>query len=232
MEGGIVKGIRVAPTCRAIPVLLLLVAVGVLSAPASGLAAAGAAPLAWDAARPITWSDFRGRAPANATSMTQAAAIHMTLGWHAVLNVTWEERTRRWQGVIDRAAVTVTNTMEPLESWVALGKERSEVLQHEQRHFDLNEVYRRRLFNALAGLRAEGTTRAAAEQALRDALQETSSRLLAQASEAQARYDEETSHGTNALKQAEWSASIASWLTSLPLPPQEGKPQTRPGFGG
>ncbi len=109
--------------------------------------------------------------------MTQAAAIHMTLGWHAVLNVTWEERTRRWQGVIDRRPLTVTNTMDPLESWVALGKERSEVLQHEQRHFDLNEVYRRRLFNALAGLRAEGTTRAAAEQALRDALQQTSSRL-------------------------------------------------------
>jgi len=210
---------RQARMQRAIALLLtiLLGAAIAFSAWGAGSAASPTAPIAWDATRPLTWSEFRGPPPADAALRCEAAAIAMTLGWYATCTISNDPQSGRWRAAVDDALLSVTNTMDPLRSWVALSAQRGDILRHEQRHFDLNECYRRRLKSALLGLEREGPTADAAEQALQAALNQTAQRVLAEANDAQSRYDTLTAHGVDAAGQAQWDALIVSWLTGVPM---------------
>jgi predicted secreted Zn-dependent protease len=108
--------------------------------------------------------------------------------------------------------VTVTNTMEPSLSWVVAGKATAQVLRHEQGHFDLNEVYRRKLEVNLACLQAQSATKEGAIDALNATLHQKASEILGQLQAAQARYDAEAGYGSNPTGQAQWEALIAAWL--------------------
>ena len=171
-------------------------------------AAANAAGIEWNEASPITWSLFQCSAPADAAHRSEAAAIHMTIRWHASYAVTSNGST--WIGHVQ--SVTVTNTMEPSLSWVVAGKASARVLQHEQSHFDLNEVYRRKLAILLPCLQAQSPTKEGAAAALDAALRRKANEVLSQLQKAQARYDAETGHGNDAAGQARWEAQIAAWL--------------------
>ncbi len=185
-------------------VLFLLVFLVTLGAPAT----ANVAGIEWDEASPITWALFQCSAPADAVNRSEAAAIHMTIRWHASYSVTSSGST--WIGHVQ--SVTVTNTMEPSLSWVVPGKADAGVLQHEQAHFDLNEVYRRKLAILLPCLQAQSPTKQGAIDALNAALHRKASEVLAQLQKAQARFDAETRHGNGASAQARWEAQIATWL--------------------
>ena len=67
----------------------------------------------WDQAAPITWNLFQGTPPADASQRTEAAAIHMTIRWHASYSVS-SITGSTWTGEV--ASITVTNTMEPADS--------------------------------------------------------------------------------------------------------------------
>ena len=170
--------------------------------------AANVAGIEWDEASPITWSLFQCSAPVDAAHRSEAAAIHMTIRWHASYSVTSNGST--WIGHVQ--SVTVTNTMEPSLSWVVAGKASARVLQHEQTHFDLNEVYRRKLAILLPCLQAQSPTKEGAIDALNAALHRKASEVLGQLQKAQARYDAETKHGNDLSGQAYWEAQIATWL--------------------
>jgi len=88
----------------------------------------------WCETTPISWELFQGPAPADALHRNEAAAIHMTIRWHARYSAA--SRGRTWIGCVE--SVSVTNTMEPSLSWVIPGKADDRVLAHEQAHFDLN----------------------------------------------------------------------------------------------
>lgn len=208
---------RVRLTAPLLLSILLAAAIG-LSASGAGSTASATVPVPWGLGYSLAWSDFRGPPPADAASRCEAAAIFMTLSWRATYTVSYDARSGRWQAAVDAASLVVTNTMDPRQSWVLASAQRSDVLRHEQRHFDLNEVYRRQLIAALSGLRAQAQTETAAEQSLRTALDQTSNRILTQASDAQSRYDSETGHGTDVRGQATWDATIASWLASSSAP--------------
>lgn len=101
----------------------------------------------------------------------------------------------------------------PHESWVkpevTSDRAKSErMLRHEQTHFDLTEVYTRRLRKAFSGL-YEPCRRSDADL---DAL--TQQYLAAEKAE-QRRYDEETHHGLVAGVQATWDHQVALDLTAL-----------------
>ena len=81
--------------------------------------------IAWDQAYPITWNLFQGTLPADASHRTEAAAIHMTIRWHASYSVSSTSGTN-WTGQV--ASITVTNTMEPTYSWVVPAKAHASVL--------------------------------------------------------------------------------------------------------
>ena len=163
---------------KLIQCLFLVLAIALCSISALATTAGDPSHVDWDQAAPITWSLFQGTPPADASQRTEAAAIHMTIRWHASYSVSSINGTT-WTGQV--ASITVTNTMEPAYSWVVSGKAFSNVLGHEQSHFDLNEVYRRKLECLLLGT---GTCNAATQQAAVDllnaSLHQTGGRLVQQ----------------------------------------------------
>lgn len=165
----------------------------------------------WNQSSPVTWDLFQGAPPADASRRTEAAAIHMTLRWHASYSVSSSNGGATWTGQV--SAITVTNTMEPEQSWVVPGKAFDNVLSHERLHFDLNEVYRRKLEVLLMETTScQATTQQAAIDQLVSALSQTANAILQQAEEIQKLYDSETEHSTNASGQARWRSLISQWL--------------------
>ena len=164
--------------------------------------------IVWDATAPLTWDLFQATPPADAVHRTEAAAIHMAIRWHASYSVVFSVGS--WKGQVQ--SVTTTNTMEPSLSWVVPGKADDRVLSHEQAHFDLNEVYRRKLEALLACIQAQSATKEGVIDALNGALHRRANEVLKQLQAAQARYDAGTCHGNDPAGQARWEDQIAAWL--------------------
>ena len=175
------------------------------------IAEVGSSHVEWDEYVPITWDLFQGTPPADAHQRTEAAAIHMTISWRASYSVSSSNGGTSWVGQV--AAITVTNTMEPASSWVVPGKTDDNVLSHEQLHFDLNEVYRRKLECLLLATNlCQASTQQEAVDQLNAALHQTATVVLQKLSEMQTLYDSQTYHSTNAAEQARWQGLIDQWL--------------------
>lgn len=168
--------------------------------------------LAWMPSRPISWEDFQAEPPAQAEANSEAATIHMTISWSLSFRIIYEPHSKNWIGTTDLDSLEVMNTMDPLQSWVLPGKERPEILNHEQRHFDLNEVYRRKLRQALFSPVVQGESADVTYQLFQEAVQRIANQLLNSLENLQKRYDSETAHGNNLKRQREWDTAIAAWL--------------------
>ncbi len=83
-----------------------------------------------------------------------------------------------------------------------------ETLRHEQTHFDLTEVFTRRMRQFFAGLPhpCDNT----AEQ-----LTDLADRFLHDEADAQRRYDEATANGRAGSAQSRWDADVKRWLEAL-----------------
>ncbi len=171
----------------------------------------------WSAGSPLSWDLFRGIPPPNAARLSEAAAIDMRIEWHVRYVLRPSEAGSGWVGTVE--GVTVTNTMDPTLSWVLLSRASDRILRHEQAHFDLNEVYRRRLETELAGLSARSDTVERARAALEEKIHSVAEEILDRLSAMQERYDDETKHGTDAEAQEGWEEMIATWLDGEATPP-------------
>ncbi len=173
----------------------------------------------WSAHQRVAWDDFLGSPPPEAAAQAEAAAIYMTIRWSVSYAVTQDLRTGRWGGSVDLDSIDVSNTMQPHLSWAVSGKEVASVLLHEQGHFDLNEVYARRLVSALGTVGAQGATAEQAKVALKAAIDATAAQILDALQVAQKRYDAQTVHGTDPQAQDQWDARIRAWLLDPSLAP-------------
>ncbi len=177
------------------------------------------AELHWDPARPLRWEDFRGEPPPGANR--EGAQIHLALSWTGE----WEVRFDRGRGLWAAQLVSVAtfNTMDRAQSWVLPHAKTAEVLNHEQKHFDLNEVYRRLLdlsLRRLVGGEWTGRTREEAEGKLRAHLNAVFQSVSRKCQEIQDQYDRETDYGRNLQKQREWDRIISEWLLDPLRAPQ------------
>ena len=153
--------------------------------------------MAWTAARRLAWSDFRGRPPSGGTEGAQTA-----------YSLYYGLRCTR-----DLFQFHVLAGFLPRDSWVkptvvANPDESRRTLDHEQTHFDLSEVYARRMRKHFADLfrpcdQPLESWRTVAQKYLRDE------------ASAQDRYDEETRHGLIAARQRTWGADVAQQLKEL-----------------
>jgi hypothetical protein len=170
----------------------------------------------WSADQPVSWQLFLAPYPSSEGCMqAEVAAIHMTLSWSVSYVIDYDVQRKIWYGYVDASTIGVTNTMEPFLSWAAEDGRTSEVLCHEQLHFDLNEVYARKLAILLAHpRRIEARTKDEVRTALKEAINSTASSVLDMAEQMQSLYDQETKHGTDAQMQEDWRARIHAWLAS------------------
>jgi len=203
-------------TCRG----RLFVALLGIVACVSVLAVGQSTPLIpWDPQRPLTWADFQGVPPSNASQLSEAAMIAMELKYYATYTVKSERGNGyAWVGWVETAIVS--NTMNPRFSWVVRSRATDAILRHEQVHFDLNEVYRRRLESELLKIRVQGPTAEATLSALSAEIERVGDGLLDWADNViHDRYDAETGSGTRADVQARWEQDVASWLVTPALAP-------------
>lgn len=183
-----------------------------LAASGTNLASGTAQGVMWDEALYIHWGLFLAPPPHDAALRTEAAAIHMTVRWSLSYVARYNTSTRSWEGEIDRSSLNVINTMEPSLSWVVPGKECATTLNHEQRHFDLNEVYRRKLDLSLSRLTATGASAEITKKLLKERIDATANQVLDALQAMQSRYDRETAHGMNSAEQSRWDGMIDAWL--------------------
>jgi hypothetical protein len=153
--------------------------------------------VAWSTTRRLRWSDFASSAPrANDEGARTAYSIFYgvrcareTFEFRAVAGFLPHDSWVRPEVVADRATSERT-------------------LRHEQTHFDLTEVFTRRLRKAFGDLyepcrRADTDLDALASQYLRAEKME------------QQRYDDDTHHGLVAAEQTMWDRKTAADLASL-----------------
>jgi len=150
--------------------------------------------LPWSAARPLRWSDFQG-VPRQGGDEAARTAYGIYYAWKC-----------RGRAFEFRAIAAFHRQ----ESWVepAVVQDSAQgprTLRHEQTHFDIAEVYARRmrrLFRELADpcARSDRDLTAAAEH------------LLDEERATQRRYDAETGHGLRRREQAAWEAEIGRQL--------------------
>jgi hypothetical protein len=189
------------PAPRAAPAPAPAPATAAAGAPRSGtlergLAADMAAEQAipWAAGWRLAWTDFQGSPPSAGNEGARTAYG---------LYFAWSCRGAAF-------AFQVVAALHPRRSWVKAAvvrdaRENPRILRHEQTHFDLTEVYARRMRRHFATLtrpcsRTDAELRAVARQ------------LVEEEKAMQRRYDGETNHGLRDDRQAAWNADVARML--------------------
>ena len=155
-----------------------------------------AEPIRWSATRKLAWTDFRGKVTSQLLGAQSALGYAMSLGCR--------------DGVLQ---VSIVVEFLPDQSWVAdrilLSGLASPVgLRHEQLHFDLKEVYARKLRKMFAELpnpcpRTD------------DALYELTVPLRREELEMQDRIERGTLSGEREARQVEWERKVAADLKAL-----------------
>lgn len=105
--------------------------------------------------------------------------------------------------------VTLDNRFDYAGSWMLKSETHNTgLLKHEQGHFDLNEIYTRKMFQQLKNFRFTGDFR----NEIYTIMQAENNELK----RVQQIYEKETAYGTNKSGQAEWNNKIAAELASVP----------------
>lgn len=140
----------------------------------------------WHEDTRLNWSDFRAlRKPGKGFAVASSAC---GFGYEGMIRG-------------DEVLVNVYVRFYCDESWRHQGYMLPEVLQHEQLHFDICELYGRIFYKHVLFLRESGSLN-------ERTLKKTLNNLIAEYDRMQDRYDRETGHSTNLLKQKEWNEKI------------------------
>lgn len=148
---------------------------------------------AWGADHRLTWEDFRGPVPAGRGNV--AAETSCGIGF---------ETNTISRGVPVR--FRVYNTFSMQRSWVRPDAMTDEVLEHEQGHFDLCELYTRKLrarFEATEGITVEN---------LKRVTRAVWAEVHSEYAKRQEQYEDETEHGLNREAQIAWTAHLEKEL--------------------
>jgi hypothetical protein len=143
----------------------------------------------WNPARRLTWDDFRGTAPETARN---AALTSSSI----LVNFNYNNRTLHYQ---------ITCHFDRNKSWGRVKNEH--ILAHEQGHFDITEIYARKLYKNLKAYRFSPST---VSTDIRDIYQQAVNELQTVQNE----YDAETDHSRNFPQQKAWLEKIQDELES------------------
>jgi hypothetical protein len=165
----------------------------------AGAQAGAKAPLnviVWSASRPLTWDDFRARPPGHLTGALSMLSHNYSFGCRD-----------------GRLHAEIVAEFLPDQSYVAYrilasGLASRAGLEHEQIHFDLAEVYARRVRKFFHELSDPCPRPDEALEALAD-------KILREGRARQRRYDTETQSGENGLRQATWAKTVERELVEL-----------------
>lgn len=150
----------------------------------------------WQASRKLTWEDFQGPVPTDAVS---AATTASGISYEYSANLIHHEVQLDFE---------VTAFFYPKESWYKPEVCDSHILQHEQLHFDISEVFARRMRMKLRNTSFTENVKAEIRVIYKETLRELE--------ELQDKYDWETNFSRNPEAQERWNAQIKEALERLP----------------
>ena len=162
----------------------------------SGITLIANAQVKWDDNRPLVWSDFKG--PVD-ESKTYSAFTHALCKY----SYHW-----RRTGNTYTVKVKLESYFDEQTSWSRSEKQSDALLKHEQLHFDINELFMRKMM--IAFNEKIYTSNYAGE------LKEIFAQYLKDVQAMQDQYDLETAHSRIRDKQLEWEASIHNQLLETP----------------
>lgn len=113
----------------------------------------------------------------------------------------------------DRTRVTVFAYFIPDESWVVAAKKNERLLAHEQLHFDIAELWARKMKKSFA--KYELPVQSFIKQKADRKMKEEYARFFKEMMKMQQRYDHETVHGTKEREQEKWERDIKRNLDAL-----------------
>ncbi|MCW3122796.1 MAG: hypothetical protein JWQ38_2288, partial [Flavipsychrobacter sp.] len=146
----------------------------------------------WADHRTLSWEDFQGSV--NAVTDESAAATHCGIGF----------RTGR-ATPDSKPGIIVYNTFYVNKSWVKADAKIPTILTHEQGHFDLCEIYTRKLRERMSGIDLNTPN-------LRAVLEHIYFEVKNEYEVRQQAYEDETTHGTNFAQQGRWHDNIMKEL--------------------
>lgn len=150
--------------------------------------------MTWSKERKLTWDDFRGAIPHNAEEQT-AAATYCGIGFE----------TNSISSTNTNLKIRVYNTFYINNSWARPEEMNEDVLAHEQGHFDLCELYTRKLRERMSNLKVNANT-------MKPTLRKIYEELQAEYRARQEAYEDETSHGVNLPQQKRWQRLVDAEL--------------------
>lgn len=145
----------------------------------------------WSSGRKLTWADFKGKPD----KLNPASALTYT---DIKIGASYTD---------GKVAVQVQNFFDTKLSW-SKNKTSATLLAHEQLHFDITEIYTRKIRIKLNSIASEETIR-------NGTLNKESAKLLKEWHTFQKEYDDETKHGVIADKQKEWEAKVGALLKQI-----------------
>jgi Bacterial protein of unknown function (DUF922) len=143
--------------------------------------------LNWSSTRKLTWADYKAAPNPNSDAAASTTSY---------LGISYNISSRDF-------SYTIESKFSKTRSW-GLHKT-SYILSHEQGHFDIAEVFARKLHKKMSEYRFD---RKDYEKDLRKIYKD----ILDEKEKAQNDYDRETNHSINKEKQAEWLIRIARML--------------------
>lgn len=152
-----------------------------------------AAHIPWAQERKLTWDDFL--APRDPESSFHALSS-------TGINFSSTAKIHRDQVMVD---FEVQCFFDPNDSWVMIDKYSPALLAHEQLHFDIAEVFARKLRRELAHLSYGPTD-------YQEKMDMVFQRVLAEMEDIHNRYDRETDHGLNEETQEKWAIMVEKKL--------------------
>lgn len=195
--------------------------------------ACAAENIPWSAERLLTWNDFLAPV-AKGTEPENVAATAASLSWAYEYEI---ERTRN-SCTYRLTDIRADAIFHPDDSWVRPDHRTADVLEHEQGHFDITQVYKL-MFEATArGLvGTEGVCEGRSEKRISSFVRSEIARFVKPLYEqiwrdhttVQDTYDAQTHHGLDAPAQARWLARIAAALRDggISVPSLASPPATR-----
>ena len=152
--------------------------------------------MTWDASQKLTWADFK----ANANS--ESGAIALTAS-----GITFGYSLKTSGNRIIDFSTSVEAQFYPSQSWYLKGKDNDYILKHEQLHFDITQLFARKVREKLSRLPVGRT--------VKEQMNAIYKRIKESLNKEQKRYDLETEHSINKEVQKHWEDFIAEELKAL-----------------
>lgn len=143
----------------------------------------------WAKDKPLTWDHFKGT-PDTTSKYAAATDCHIDMNY----------KTRK-----DTLYVKVETYSTTFDSWVKLKRKTVDLLKHEQLHFDVAELFARKLRKSILELKIQKKDAVNALQAIEAANTNAFGKY-------QDLYDSETDHNLIRNKQIEWEKKITTEL--------------------